>query len=135
MIARRPYYHRITEGIRVSVRPEFLPEQSLLHLSHYLFAYHIRIENVGSAAAQLLRRHWHIHDDAAGDSEVEGDGVVGEQPRVTPGTSHEYTSFCVLKSPTGWMEGKYHFVRDSGEEFEVVIPRFILNALSNTLEE
>jgi len=97
-------------------------------LGQYVFAYHIRIENVGTLAAQLRTRHWRIHDPVGGDSVVEGEGVVGEQPHLLPGQVHEYRSFCVLKAPHGWMEGNYRFVREDGSAFRAQIPRFDLDA-------
>lgn len=119
-------FHRITEGIRVTALPFFVPEQSDPKAPRYLFVYRIRIENVGDSAAQLRWRHWHIQDPVAGDHEVEGEGVVGEQPRIAPGEVHEYQSFCVLQSPVGSMEGWYEFVRDDGSRFTAAIPRFDL---------
>lgn len=125
---RRPLYHAVTDGIRVTVRPRFLPQQSRPAQRHFVFAYAIRLENVGATAAQLLTRHWHIHDDAMGDSEVQGEGVVGEQPLLGPGEVFEYQSFCPLRAPTGSMHGTYRFRRDDGQQFDVVIPRFQLDA-------
>lgn len=122
------FYHAITEGIRVIVRPRFDPEVSDPAEPRFVFAYHIRIENTGDRTAQLLWRHWFIHDDAAGDSEVEGEGVVGEQPTLAPGDVHEYESYCVLQGPTGHMEGWYEFRRPDGETFRASVPRFELNA-------
>ena len=121
-----PFFYRLTEGIRITVRPSFIPERSNPMLLQFVFVYHVRIENVGTFAAQLRSRRWLIHDEAAGDSVVEGEGVVGEQPHIAPGQVHEYRSFCVLKAPSGWMEGAYRFVRDDGTAFEALIPRFIL---------
>lgn len=120
------FFHRITEGIRVTAQPLYLAAHSDPAEPRYVFAYHIRIENVGDVAAQLLWRHWYIHDPVAGDSEVEGEGVVGEQPRIEAGGVHEYQSFCVLRSPEGHMEGHYEFVRPDGTRFRVGIPRFLL---------
>jgi ApaG protein len=125
---RVPLFHRITSGIRITVRPSYLRERSNPLLAQYVFAYHIRIENVGDQAAQLRTRRWLIHDEAAGDTVVEGEGVVGEQPHLFPGQVHEYRSFCVLKAPQGWMEGAYRFVRDDGSSFHAYIPRFTLAA-------
>jgi ApaG protein len=121
-------FYRITEGIRVTVNPHYLPRHSDPGEPRYVFAYRIRIENVGSAPAQLVWRHWHIHDPIAGDSEVEGEGVVGVQPLIAPGGVHEYQSFCVLQGPSGHMEGSYRFVRGDGTTFDVAIPRFLLRA-------
>lgn len=119
-------YYRITEGIRVTVQPRYLPEHSDLFSPRHVFGYRIRIENVGDRAARLMWRHWHIHDVVAGDSEVEGEGVVGEQPLLAPGEVHEYQSFCVLQGTEGSMEGTYEFVRPDGSRFHAAIPRFPL---------
>ena len=88
----------------------------------------VRIENVGGRSAQLLSRHWEIHDSIGEDTNVEGDGVVGEQPVIAPGRVHEYRSFCVLKSPRGHMEGQYRFARPDRGTFAAHIPRFLLEA-------
>lgn len=124
----RPFYYRVTEGIRITVRPVFVPEQSDPARRRYVFAYFVRLENTGDVAAQLLTRRWLIHDDAGEETEVAGDGVVGQQPTLAAGEVHEYNSFCVLKSPSGWMEGHYHFVRSGGTSFDAQIPRFHLSA-------
>lgn len=124
----RQFYYRETEGIRISVRPLFVPEQSDPANRRYVFAYFVRMENVGKEPAQLLTRRWLIHDDIGEETEAAGDGVVGQQPTIVLGGVHEYNSFCVLKSQSGWMEGHYHFVRASGNAFDAAIPRFHLNA-------
>ena len=129
----RPFFYRETDGIRVTVRPRFLADQSLPHALRYVFAYFVRIENVGSVGAQLRSRRWHIHDDVGEDTEVAGEGVIGEQPTLEPGGVHEYNSFCVLKSPSGWMEGYYTFARDDGTRFRAEIPRFILDAVTDVI--
>lgn len=121
-------YYRMTEGMRVTVRPFYTPEHSDPMEPRYVFVYRIRIENAGEHTAQLLWRHWYIHDEVAGDSEVEGEGVVGEQPVLAPGDAHEYESFCVLRGPLGHMEGNYQFKRADGTKFKAEIPRFKLNA-------
>lgn len=124
----QPFYHRVTAGIRVTVNPDYAAHHSDPAEPRYLFIYHIRIENVSDATVQLLWRHWYIHDDLAGDSEVEGEGVIGEQPVLAPGDLHEYESYCVLRGKTGWMEGYYEFKRTDGTTFKAKIPRFALNA-------
>ena len=124
----RPFFYRETDGIRVTVRPRYLADQSLPHALRYVFAYFVRIENVGSVGAQLRSRRWRIHDEVGEDTEVAGDGVIGEQPLLPPGAVHEYNSFCVLKSPSGWMEGYYTFAREDGTRFRAEIPRFLLDA-------
>ncbi len=124
----QPLYYRITEGMRITARPRFVPEQSRPEMRHFVFTYRIRLENTAERPARLLARHWYIHDDIGEESEVEGEGVVGEQPLLPPGGTYEYDSFCVLKSARGWMEGNYHFVRPDGTSFEAQIPRFLLDA-------
>lgn len=121
-------FYRITDGIRVTVRPTYLPEQSIPDQQQFVFSYNVRIENVGSQSAQLLSRRWRIHDSIGEDTEVAGDGVVGEQPLIVPGGVHEYQSFCVLKSANGFMEGEYRLVRADSTRFDAVIPRFTLAA-------
>jgi len=116
------------------VRPVYLRDHSEPSQSHYVFAYFVRIENVGAMAAQLLTRRWLIHDSVGEgvDTEVIGEGVVGEQPTIMPGVVHEYQSFCILKSGEGWMEGHYGLLRQDGTSFEASIPRFILSASEST---
>ena len=129
-MSAKPFFYKETRGIRVTVRPQFLPEHS--QPSEYVFAYFIRIENVSKRTAQLLTRHWLIHDSIGEDQEVIGDGVVGQQPSLAPGAVHEYHSFCVLKSSSGYMEGSYGFIGKDDVMFEVTIPRFILSASDPT---
>lgn len=124
----RQLFHRITEGMRVTADPRFIAEQSRPAAGHYVFAYRIRLENVADRPARLLTRRWLIHDEVGEDTEVEGEGVVGEQPSIAPGGVYEYQSYCVLRSPRGWMEGQYRFVRPDGTGFEAAIPRFALDA-------
>ena len=120
-------YERSTEGIRVAVRPRFSLADSDPADGTFVFSYTIEMANEGDATAQLLFRHWEIHDAAGDDSTVDGEGVVGQQPILEPGESHEYRSYCVLKSPVGYMEGYYTFARQDGERFRVEVPRFHLS--------
>ena len=120
-----PFFHKLSHGMRITVRPVFVREQSVPENGQFVFAYFVRIENVGTQSAQLMARRWHIHDDNGEDSEVIGDGVVGHQPLLSPGAVHEYQSFCVLKGPSGYMEGEYFFERDA-DRFAADIPRFTL---------
>lgn len=124
----QPFYYRSTNGIRITVSPRFAPEHSDVQEPRYLFVYHIRIENVGDRTVQLLWRHWYIHDSVGGDTEVQGEGVIGEQPVLAPGDVHEYESFCVLQGRTGSMVGTYLFRSPDGSEFEAEIPKFDLQA-------
>jgi len=122
------WYERETEGIRVAVRPTFSLARSEPEEGTYVFSYRVRVQNVGEGPAQLILRHWHIHDSVGEDSEVEGEGVVGVQPMLHPDQGHEYRSYCVLRSPVGYMEGHYTFQRSDGTRFKVSIPRFQLQA-------
>ena len=129
------HYESLTDGIRVTVRPRFSLAQSDPGEGEFVFSYHVRMENLGEQAAQLLFRHWHIHDSSGEDQEVDGEGVVGQQPMLGPGKTHEYQSFCVLSSPLGFMEGYYTFVRPDGSRFRVAIPRFRLQAPLPALDD
>lgn len=120
-------YEKATEGIRVFVQPRFSLADSDPLDGTFVFSYHISMENEGDTAATLLFRHWLIHDSVGEDAEVDGEGVVGEQPHLGPGDAHEYRSYCVLRSPAGYMEGYYTFARPTGERFRVEVPRFHLN--------
>lgn len=125
---QRQFYYRQTGGIRISVRPVFLPERSQPAKQQYVFAYFVRIENVGEETQQLRTRQWLIHDSIGEETVVEGEGVVGEQPVLAKGQVHEYQSFCVLKSSNGFMEGKYFFHDQAGTVLAADIPRFHLQA-------
>ncbi|HEY5924817.1 MAG TPA: Co2+/Mg2+ efflux protein ApaG [Kofleriaceae bacterium] len=116
----------LTQGIRVRVQSMYLPEQSSPNDDRYVFAYTITISNESTFTAQLRTRHWIITDGRGGVEEVKGDGVVGEQPRLSPGQSFQYTSGCVLTTPIGTMHGTYRFWRDDGTYFDAVIAPFSL---------
>jgi ApaG protein len=120
-------YEQATDGIRVRVQPRFSLADSDPEEGTFVFSYDITLRNEGETSAQLLFRHWYIHDASGEDSEVDGDGVVGQQPMLGPGDCHEYKSYCVLRSPVGYMEGYYTFVRPGGERFRVAVPRFDLS--------
>ena len=127
-----PFYYKESFGIRITVRPMYLRDQSEPSAKHYVFAYFVRIENVGDVSAQLMSRRWLIHDSVGEDIEVKGDGVVGEQPVISPGGVHEYQSFCILKSGEGYMEGHYNFVTPDSSAFKAEIRRFLLSANAST---
>ncbi|WCT12239.1 Co2+/Mg2+ efflux protein ApaG [Mucilaginibacter jinjuensis] len=115
----------ITDGVKVSVETQYQPEYSNPANDHYMFAYKINIENVGENTVQLLRRHWEIFDSNGEHREVEGEGVVGEQPVIEPGSFHEYISGCNLKTDMGSMKGEYQMVRTLDNTlFDVEIPKF-----------
>ena len=115
-----------TEGIWVQVEATYLPERSSPPEKRYLFAYRIRILNRGDQQAQLLQRYWLITDADGEHEEVEGPGVVGNQPTLAPGEAFEYTSYCPLPTEVGTMEGHFRMQRDSGETFLAEVPRFTL---------
>ena len=116
----------MTDGIRVSVQSLYLADQSSPRDDRYVFAYTITISNEGARTAQLRTRHWIITDGRGSVEEVKGDGVVGEQPRLAPGQSFQYTSGCVLTTPVGTMQGSYRFWRDDGSYFDAQIAPFSL---------
>ncbi|MBN8806696.1 MAG: Co2+/Mg2+ efflux protein ApaG [Sphingomonas sp.] len=117
-----------TRQVTVRVSVSYLPEQSEPARGRWFWAYHVRIENDGSTAVQLLTRHWIITDGRGARHAVEGEGVVGEQPVIAPGASFDYVSGCPLATPTGRMEGSYHMIAEDGSTFDVAIPRFALVA-------
>ena len=117
----------MTDGIRVRVQSHYLPEQSSPRDDRFVFAYTITIANESTYTAQLRTRHWIITDGRGSVEEVKGDGVVGEQPRLSPGQSFQYTSGCVLTTPIGTMQGTYRFWRDDGTYFDAQIAAFSLS--------
>jgi ApaG protein len=117
-----------TQGVIVRVSVSFLPEQSEPRRGRWFWAYHVRIENEGPVAVQLLTRHWVITDGRGLRHSVEGEGVVGEQPQIAPGASFDYVSGCPLQTPTGTMQGSYHMIAADGSAFDVDIPKFALIA-------
>ena len=121
-------YSSITRSIRVSVEPTFLEEQSSPSDDHYVWAYQVKIENSGSETVQLLNRHWRITDAMGRMQEVQGEGVVGEQPTLRPGQAFEYTSGTPLGTPSGIMVGSYEMETSTGERFEIDIPAFSLDS-------
>ncbi len=115
-----------TNGIRVTVQPEFLEQQSEPANGSYAFSYTVTIENLSDSTVQLLRRYWSVNSGGAEFLEVKGDGVVGEQPVLESQNGFRYTSGTVIKDPVGPMHGRYTFQIKGGESFEVEIPRFDL---------
>ncbi len=116
--------HEVT--VRVAVN--FLPEQSQPEAGKWFWVYHIRIENNSGETLQLKTRHWRITDGQGHVTHIDGDGVVGDQPILTPGDAHDYVSGCPLTTPHGSMEGFYGFTRGNGDPVEVRIPFFPLAA-------
>lgn len=121
-------YARTTRSITVTVEPFYLDDQSVPEENHFVWAYHVRIENHGEQTVQLLTRFWRITDSLGNVQEVRGDGVVGEQPILNPGDSFEYTSGTPLPTPSGIMVGAYQMLAQSGERFDVDVPAFSLDS-------
>lgn len=120
---------KITDGVKISVETIYQPEYSNPANEHFMFAYRVNIENLTENSVQLLNRHWHIFDSNGTKREVEGEGVVGQQPIIEPGDNHEYVSGCNLKTDMGSMKGSYEMERIvDGVKFRVNIPEFYLIA-------
>ena len=121
------FYMETTNQIKISVQPTYLADQSTPHDQHYVWAYHIRIENLGSDKVQLLNRHWRIADANGTMQEVRGPGVVGEQPVIDPGCIFEYSSGTPLKTTSGIMMGSFEMASANGEHFDAIVPTFSLD--------
>lgn len=113
----------VTDGVRVTVRPAFVPSQSSAGRKQFLFTYSVTIRNDGPNRIRLATRRWRIVDADGEERVVEGPGVVGQHPELGPGDSFEYSSFCPMLTPWGTMEGNFTFERD-GQPFEVAVGRF-----------
>ena len=120
-------YRAVTQGIQVTVKPQYLADRSSAEDGRFFWAYTIEIVNLGTVTAQLRSRHWKITDAHGNTQEVRGPGVVGEQPVLKPGGSFEYTSSCPLRTPSGFMVGDYEMETDAGESFLVRVPAFSLD--------
>ena len=121
-------YAETTSSITITVAPFYLDEQSEPSEGHFVWAYHVRIENNGDKTVQLMTRYWRITDSLGHVQEVRGEGVIGEQPILNPGGSYEYTSGTPLSTPSGIMVGTYRMETDNGECFDVNIPAFSLDS-------
>jgi len=113
--------------IEVNVEVTYLPEQSNLVSSQYAYAYTITITNIGQTGAQLRTRRWLIQDESGETEEVIGEGVIGQQPHLSPGESFKYSSGAVISTETGTMKGSYGMISDQGQRFDAVIPEFTLS--------
>lgn len=114
--------------MNVQVEPFYIQEQSVPEQEQFVFAYTIEIKNEGDIPARLLTRHWIITNAHGQVYEVQGEGVVGEQPYLRPGETYKYTSSAVLDTPAGTMQGSYQMLADDGKAFEALIPPFMLAA-------
>ena len=113
--------------IAVAARTAFIPDQSDVENSRYVFAYTITITNTGTVPAQLVSRHWVITDSNNQVQEVRGQGVVGEQPLLRPNESFQYTSGTAIATPVGTMRGSYQMIAEDGVQFDAPIPEFTLS--------
>jgi len=113
--------------IEVNVEVTYLPEQSNLVNSQYAYAYTITITNNGETGAQLRTRRWLIQDESGETEEIIGEGVIGQQPHLSPGESFKYSSGAVISTETGTMKGSYGMISDQGQRFDAVIPEFTLS--------
>lgn len=118
--------------VPVQVETFYIPAQSDADAERFVFAYTITIRNDSTWPVKLLRRYWSITDANGKHTEVRGDGVVGEQPELQPGSSYTYTSGAVLETPVGTMQGHYEMQTKDGDLFEAPIPLFRL-AVPNVL--
>ena len=124
-------YVATTEEITVIVRPVYIDRDSDYFEKRFVFGYFVRIENMGDVAVRLLRRFWRIEEAGGRLQEVDGMGVIGKQPLIEPGKEHTYSSYCVLQTFEGTMQGHYTMERPGGEQFRVAIPKFDLRAMAN----
>ena len=115
-------------NIEILTRPDYLPDRSDPIKSYYFFSYQIKIVNRSVETIQLLSRYWHIVDGQGRAEDIYGPGVVGKRPILKANDLFEYTSFCPLPTPLGFMEGSYRMLDESGKEFDVPIGRFQLVA-------
>ncbi|MGB5325465.1 MAG: Co2+/Mg2+ efflux protein ApaG [Pseudomonadales bacterium] len=111
-------------SVAVDVTPRYLAQQSNPDDNEYVFAYTVEVSNRGDEPVQLLARHWIITDGNNAVREVQGEGVVGEQPHIPPGATYRYSSGAVLSTRTGTMEGSYTMRSESGAVFDAVIQPF-----------
>ncbi|MSO89958.1 MAG: Co2+/Mg2+ efflux protein ApaG [Rhodospirillaceae bacterium] len=121
-------YSATTRSIKVTVRPVYLEDQSSPAENHYVWAYQVRIENLGAETVQLRNRYWHITDAHGRVQEVRGAGVVGEQPVLRPSQAFEYTSSTQLPDSSGIMVGRYQMETPAGDRFDVDVPAFSLDS-------
>ena len=120
--------NEVREKINVEVDTLYIESESSPEEDRYVFAYTVTIRNEGKVPAQLLTRHWIITDANGKVQEVQGEGVVGEQPYLKPGEGFQYTSGTMLETSMGTMGGSYQMVSDEGKHFDATIPEFLLSA-------
>ena len=127
-MSEQSHYEQTTNGVYISVRPEYLLDQSEPSDSQFTWAYHVHVENVGTQNVQILTRHWKITNIKGQSHEVIGDGLVGQQPILKPGGIFEYTSGTPLTTPSGFMSGSFQVAAEDGEIFRAIVPAFSLDS-------
>lgn len=121
-------YKQTTNNITVNVKPIYLDDQSEPNDDHFVWAYHVRIENNSPNTVRLVYRSWSITDSSGREQQVHGEGVLGEKPFLHPGETYEYTSGTPLETPSGFMSGQYEMEEVlNGNKFWVDIPLFSLD--------
>ena len=120
-------------NVQIDVLPQYVAEQSDPLQKIFAFAYTVTVTNTGTVPAQLISRHWQIQDESGRSEEVNGLGVVGQQPLLRPGESFQYTSGCRLHAPSGTMRGSYFFVAEDGHRFDAPINTFVLESSNSGL--
>jgi len=113
--------------ILIKVTPNFIEKNSMIEFNKYVFAYEVEIKNESSQPIQLISRHWIIENSKFEQFEVKGEGVIGEQPTISPGEVYNYSSFTEISTPSGFMWGSYQMLTESKISFDVEIPKFELN--------
>ena len=119
------------KNIKIQTYPEFLPERSDPQKSYFFFSYHVKIINSSEKTVKLLSRYWHIEDGKGQSEDIHGPGVIGQTPSIRPKEFFQYTSFCPLATPIGFMSGSYRMILENGEQFDAEIPQFRLVALDH----
>lgn len=120
-------YEMETQGVKISVEPDYLEAESDPDEGRFVWAYTIDIENTSDQPVKLISRKWVITDAMGRTEHVQGPGVVGEQPVIRPGERFRYTSGTPLRTASGFMQGSYEMLRESGESFAAIIPSFSLD--------
>ena len=128
-VVSKPYV-AVTDNIQITVWPEYIDSKSSVIGDLFIWAYHIRIDNKSDEMVKLISRYWRIIDEKGAVQEVNGDGVVGEQPKIIAGSSYQYSSGVHLRCPSGIMLGNYQMEKENGQKFSVTIPTFSLDVPS-----
>ena len=126
-VANHTTFEQTTDGVRIEATPVYLEDQSIPDAGKYVWAYQIRMQNIGDIAVQLLTRRWRITDAMGRVHEVIGDGVVGDRPVLKPGEHYEYSSGTPLATPSGFMTGIFQMIDERGRRFAVNVPTFSLD--------